>query len=320
MKSQTDLLTTSQAASILEVHESSVKRWANEGKLNPVKTEGGHRRLSLDDLIDFAKTERPESTLIKFSPFEKELALAALAARERNFFQPFADLVVRICDTQHPKYLVAALKYLESAFEIPLLRSFDLGVTQAMRKVGNEWSSGLRTIGQEHRFTQKILDAVYGLRNDQVLLNPFETKEMDIPTPPKAVVGCSESNFHEVGALFVRMILETAGWDVTYLGANVPFTEYAELQKELNAKILAISFSSPSTNADARRCLSILAGDYRESSPYYVALGGNGIEPNSINLREWPFLGLKMEKDAEAFSAWSKTKAKKFLQVKENAI
>jgi len=44
------LLSISKAADHLGVHISTLRRWETEGKLNPVKTYGKHRRYRLDDI------------------------------------------------------------------------------------------------------------------------------------------------------------------------------------------------------------------------------------------------------------------------------
>ena len=43
------------AAVILNVDISTVKKWADEGKIKAFKTPGGHRRISRGDLEDFAR-------------------------------------------------------------------------------------------------------------------------------------------------------------------------------------------------------------------------------------------------------------------------
>jgi len=45
-----DLLTTKQAADILGVGTTSIKRWSDEGKLPAYKTAGGHRRYRRADV------------------------------------------------------------------------------------------------------------------------------------------------------------------------------------------------------------------------------------------------------------------------------
>lgn len=297
---EANLLTSSQAATLLGVHESSVKRWTNDGGLRPIKTRGGHRRISLPDLIAFARSERAEADLLRLAPFEEEAAVAALAARERNDFGPFTDLLIKLIDTRPPVFVVRALRYLDGACGVPLARSFDSGICSALRRVGGEWADGTLTIAHEHRFTQKVLDALYALRGT----------EADEPRPgaPLALVGVAETCFHEIGAMLARLALEAAGWQVTYLGSNVPFGEFAGLQAETGARLIAVSFVPPTGNADALRCLDLLKRTYKETKPYYVALGGGGLIPDSLDLKRLPFLGAAAHRQIESLQDWARSR------------
>jgi methanogenic corrinoid protein MtbC1 len=42
------------------------------------------------------------------------------------------------------------------------------------------------------------------------------------PNAPKAVLGCSEGNWHSIGLRMVSDVLKVSGWNPLYLGANVP--------------------------------------------------------------------------------------------------
>jgi methylmalonyl-CoA mutase cobalamin-binding subunit len=199
--------------------------------------------------------------------------------------------------------LVELVRYLHTAFEIPITRTFDLGLAEALRRIGREWSTGVRTIAHEHRFTQKVLDSLYGLRPmDSVLKN----KEA-----PLALVGSAENCHHEIGAMFVRMSLEEAGWRVCYLGANVPFDEFAGIQAEIKASMVAISFVPPLVSADAMRCAGILGRLYHPESPYHLVMGGAGIKPDDFEKDRWPFSGLRIAKDTESLFEWAKARLQK---------
>lgn len=50
---KTQNIGTREAAEILQVSESSVKRWTDDGQIPSYKTAGGHRRYRLDDLLRF---------------------------------------------------------------------------------------------------------------------------------------------------------------------------------------------------------------------------------------------------------------------------
>lgn len=54
-------LTLSDAADMLGVHEGTVRRWADTGKLPSYRTPGGHRRFLSEDVIQFLAQRRGAS-------------------------------------------------------------------------------------------------------------------------------------------------------------------------------------------------------------------------------------------------------------------
>lgn len=297
---ETTLLTTSQVAGLLQVHESSVKRWSNGGAVRPTLTSGGHRRIALPALLDLAREMRPDSPLLRLDPYGTELARATLASRERNDHGPMVELVLRFCDQEPVHYLTESLRYLASAAGIPIPRAFDAILGESLRRVGRQWEEGSRTVAMEHRFTQKILDALHAFR-------------AGTPEPgasaPLAVIGCAETCQHEIGAMFCRVALELEGWRVCYLGANVPFEEFSGIQAALEADLVCISFIPPIGNADARRCARILAGACRPDRPYALAFGGGKLDAALLEQGEWPFKAFKVHQSVEGFSRWAGQKA-----------
>ncbi|MCX7635566.1 MAG: cobalamin B12-binding domain-containing protein, partial [Syntrophales bacterium] len=61
----------------------------------------------------------------------------------------------------------------------------------------------------------------------------------------KAVVTSVSNEFHELGARIVADFLEMDGWNVYYLGGNVPEGELLKLVKKTKPKILALSCTMP---------------------------------------------------------------------------
>ncbi|MCS7203130.1 MAG: cobalamin B12-binding domain-containing protein, partial [Thermodesulfovibrio sp.] len=61
----------------------------------------------------------------------------------------------------------------------------------------------------------------------------------------KVIVTSSPNEFHELGGRIVADCLEIDGWDVYYLGANVPEQELIKLLIKVKPKILAISVTMP---------------------------------------------------------------------------
>lgn len=301
------LLTTSQAASLLQVHESSVKRWSNGGLVRPAKTSGGHRRIPLPDLLDLAREMRSDSPLLRLTPHGIDLARATLACRERNDFGPMVDLIVRFCDNEPVHYITDALEYLSAAADIPIPRAFDCILADALRRVGRQWEAGDRTVAMEHRFTQKVLDSLHAFRAAH---GAAHRPVAPAPGAPLAVVGCAETCQHEIGAMFCRVVLESDGWRVCYLGANVPCEEYAGIQSALGASLVCISFIPPVGGADARRCMKILADQYQPQIPYALALGGGALDAALPEAGAWPFRACKVHQGTESFLRWANAKAR----------
>ena len=78
-----------------------------------------------------------------------------------------------------------------------------------------------------------------------------------------------------------RIVLERAGWNVTYLGANVPYEEIAGIQELERSRLLCVSFSPPLGPSDARRCLKVLNALRRRG----VDRGRIGLMGTSATLR-----------------------------------
>jgi excisionase family DNA binding protein len=45
------LLTPAEVAALLRVHTKTVTRWANEGRLESIRTPGGHRRFRESEVL-----------------------------------------------------------------------------------------------------------------------------------------------------------------------------------------------------------------------------------------------------------------------------
>lgn len=53
------------------------------------------------------------------------------------------------------------------------------------------------------------------------------------------------NEFHELGARMLADMLEAAGWDVIFLGANTPSEELIKLVRKTSPRFLAISLTMP---------------------------------------------------------------------------
>ena len=64
------LLTIKDAAYYLSVSTKTLRRWEKKGLFSAVRTSGGHRRYSLQALVDFKKNKNKKVQALRSSFFE----------------------------------------------------------------------------------------------------------------------------------------------------------------------------------------------------------------------------------------------------------
>lgn len=117
-----------------------------------------------------------------------------------------------------------------------------LGVIQAaQREIGRLWQENQINVAQEHLATgisQLALACLYDLI----------TRERT--NGKRAIVACVEGEHHDLGARMGADFLEMAGFDVHYLGANVPTKDLVAMivanKPDLVGLSIAMSFNVPS--------------------------------------------------------------------------
>ncbi len=119
-----------------------------------------------------------------------------------------------------------------------LLRGIPLQVLQleiiqlAQYEIGRLWQENIISVAQEHLAT-----AISQL----ALAHLYRHLPRDPPNGKLVVVACVEGELHEVGARMASDFLEMAGFDVRFLGANLPPEHLARLVAEVRPDLLALS-------------------------------------------------------------------------------
>ena len=198
-------------------------------KLLNQATSNGHSisqiaQFSLDDLKDLLKNESGEST----QPF---ISIAP-SASDRVFL---AEDYIEKC---YATVLAFDAKALESHFENAIV---ELGseafieylLTPLLTQIGERWKTGELRPVHEHMTSAVIRSLTYILRNN----NPCSANA------PRMIVSTPIGQLHELGALLAAIMAELKGWQVTYLGANLPAEEIAAGVKYTHACALTISIS-----------------------------------------------------------------------------
>lgn len=102
----------------------------------------------------------------------------------------------------------------------------------AMHEIGRLWETNEITVAQEHlatAITQSVMAQLY------VYLFARPSNGLTL------VATCIGGELHELGIRMVADFFELEGWDVYYLGANMPIEDVVNMVNERKANMLAIS-------------------------------------------------------------------------------
>jgi MerR family transcriptional regulator, light-induced transcriptional regulator len=127
-----------------------------------------------------------------------------------------------------------ALKVAQSALNEGIdIRDLYMEVFQpAMHEIGRLWEVNEITVAQEHlatAITQSVMAQLYAY----VFARP--------PVGRTLVATCIGGELHELGIRMIADFFEIEGWDVYYLGANMPEEDVVNMVNDQQADLLAIS-------------------------------------------------------------------------------
>jgi MerR family transcriptional regulator, light-induced transcriptional regulator len=208
------------------VGEHTLRKWEQRyGVLRPIRTDGGQRRYSEEDVgrVDWLSARLKEGYRIgeaaamlaptpgeaPKSPVELRDALIATASSPRADLRPLLD----------------------HAFTLyPLEQTLSEVIAPCLAAIGDGWADGELTVGQEHLTT-----AAVRARLERSLT------ERRAPVRGVGVLACAPGEQHEIGLLMLACLLRADGWDVIYLGQSTPVADAVAITTEHEAALLAFS-------------------------------------------------------------------------------
>jgi methanogenic corrinoid protein MtbC1 len=104
-----------------------------------------------------------------------------------------------------------------------------------MQNIGESWREGTLRIMHEH-----LASAIV-----RTLLGGLVTTAGQLPAAPHCLVTTPAGQWHEIGALIVASVASTEGWQVTYLGPNLPAEDIAAAAQQHHARAVALSIVYP---------------------------------------------------------------------------
>jgi methanogenic corrinoid protein MtbC1 len=137
-------------------------------------------------------------------------------------------------------------------------------IAPLMREIGEQWRLGALRIAHEHLATAVV----------RTLLGNM-CQGFDISAAmPNLVIATPRGQLHEIGALIAGTTAASEGWQVTYLGPNLPVEEIVGCAVQNSAKAVGVSITYPTDDPHLANELRNLRRGIQEHVALFV--GGAG--------------------------------------------
>ncbi len=240
-------LTTRQAARLLGVSHSTVKRWVDDGLMSSVRTAGGHRRIDRSAIERWLRKEPAKSG-------ENPVV---------------ANWIERMLDGR--RYLVDEA-LLEARARLGSWYRVADEVGEALVELGKRWQAGRISVVEEHAASERLTRALY--RVNDSLPNRVDG--------PRALLACAGDDEHTLGLFLAEICLQELGWSSVALGRRVPTNELVQAIERGSATLVVMSASSVAKDKKALAALARTVGAACRRAGVELVLGGSGAWPGKL--------------------------------------
>lgn len=183
--------------------------------------------------------------------------------RKKELLSSLAESVV---DMEEDLVVEVANEYLKEEFDP--LEGIEKGLSVGMQRAGELYE-------EEEYYIPEILLCSDAMTMGIDILKPH-IKKNDKDKRGKVVMGVVQGDTHDIGKNIVKIMLETAGFEVYDLGRDVPMSSFIEEAKRVDADIIAMSTLMTTTMDNMQVLIEDLkAQGIREK--FKVMIGGGPI-------------------------------------------
>jgi len=212
MEQNIQYFNSEEAARILNVNVSSIKRWTEDGTLECVKTAGGHRKFTMQHLAKFLEEHKTKTSRANLFPIESDQDLeinTRILKADFPFLIDYVSVQSRLCNKDRVLRVFNGL-YLA---QHPLHEIYDQLVTPVLHRNGDLWERGELSIIEEHFSTQTIRDCLIRLQGI-----------IQIPSEKIGTAFCliMSHELHDIALKMVDHVLELKGYKILFSGQMTP--------------------------------------------------------------------------------------------------
>lgn len=189
-----------------------------------------------------------------------------------------------VVDMEEDEVAEAAQEFIDSGF--PAFEGIMNGLIDGMNRTSVLFEE------EEYFVTDVLLcsDAMYAGLN---VLKPYLPEESG-DNKKKAVIGVVEGDTHDIGKNLVKIMMETAGFQMIDLGRDVPLQKFVDTAKEEQADFVCLSTLMTTTmggmktviellkDAGIRDQVKVMVGGGPVSQSFAAKIGADGYSQNAV--------------------------------------
>jgi methanogenic corrinoid protein MtbC1 len=238
-------LTPRELGQAIGVSESSLKRWADDGRLQVGRTAGGHRRIAVSEAIRFIREAGLPLLKPQLMGLGEMEAVGTAGLSKRPLHETLVSALIegRAADVRG----LVASAYVAGTSVAQLC---DGPLAHAMYAVGDLWHHDRFGIAVEHRAALLCAQALHQIT---ALLPP------PLPHAPVAVGGAPSEDIYTLASMMAATVLLSEGWTEVNLGAQLPLDVLETAATKHQARLVWLSLSVEQSARKAARDIDKLA-------------------------------------------------------------
>lgn len=223
-----DLVTPRQVAQAIDVSESSLKRWCDQGLIPTVRTAGGHRRMPVNGVLTFLR----KSGYQLINPEVLGLPPATQGGRERKLHIEREHLVDALMQGNEQVCVEVVLNLYLAGHSMSTI--CDEVLTTVFTDIGAKCGCGEASIYQERRSCELCHRVLHEVRRGLPEIPP---------EAPIAIGGTIDGDSYTLASSMVELVLRENGWRACSLGAMLPFLSLRQALCDMRPQLCWLTFS-----------------------------------------------------------------------------
>lgn len=282
------VLSPKEVAAAVGVSESSLKRWADDGRIRVHRTVGGHRRISLQEAVRFARQENLPVVRPEVLGLPEVKRVRNVSAESRADAQSLLCEALKAGRSEEARAIIVDL-YLTGR---SIGHICDENIRRSMEIVGDIWEHSAEGIAIEHRATDICIQSLNVLRH--LIESPTGASasgedaaaDADAPGVGQAIGGAPGGDPYLLPSLMVACVVADRGFQAINLGPNTPLDTLALAATQHRPHLLWLSCSADDA-MPSRHELDRLAATASEIGAELILGGRNAPAPHGRHVHRF---------------------------------